>query len=305
MPIIDLRLQARPAATVPTPQHPHPGAGHPARAAGTLTLGLVADRVFEVTPFRRDQIEAAPDIGVRWHSDYIAGVVRRDGGFVVLDRPRPAVLDRKEMPSPGSRHTGAGGMTDAPCPCACSTSSRQRRRTIGSEPARNFQQLAELHLRLQRHQDAADQATMLEGRLRRRLRATGLAHLRRLLRLPVREDGLESEAIHLIDAVTTNKTDFFREPSHFDYPGRHVPLPALAGRRPARIRRSGAPPARPVPSPTRWPWCWTTSRADTAAIDYSHPRHRSLHRCAGDSAARHLSRRHDRSRCRRTCAAHM
>ena len=49
-----------------------------------LTLGLVADRVFEVTPFRRDQIEAAPDIGVRWRSDYIAGVVRRENGFVVI-----------------------------------------------------------------------------------------------------------------------------------------------------------------------------------------------------------------------------
>lgn len=49
-----------------------------------LTLGLVADRVFEVTPFRREQIEAAPDIGVRWRSDYIAGVVRRENGFVVI-----------------------------------------------------------------------------------------------------------------------------------------------------------------------------------------------------------------------------
>jgi len=49
-----------------------------------LTLGLVADRVFEVTPFRQDQIEAAPDIGTRWRSDYIAGVVRRENGFVVI-----------------------------------------------------------------------------------------------------------------------------------------------------------------------------------------------------------------------------
>ncbi|MBA4209517.1 MAG: chemotaxis protein CheW, partial [Parvibaculum sp.] len=31
-----------------------------------------------------DQIEKAPDIGSRWRSDYIAGVVRRDQGFVVL-----------------------------------------------------------------------------------------------------------------------------------------------------------------------------------------------------------------------------
>jgi purine-binding chemotaxis protein CheW len=49
-----------------------------------LTLGLVADRVFEVIPIRSDQIEPAPDIGLRWRSDYIHGVVRRETGFVVL-----------------------------------------------------------------------------------------------------------------------------------------------------------------------------------------------------------------------------
>jgi purine-binding chemotaxis protein CheW len=49
-----------------------------------LALGLVADKVFEVTPFKGDQIEQAPDIGVNWNSTYIAGVVRRDGDFVVI-----------------------------------------------------------------------------------------------------------------------------------------------------------------------------------------------------------------------------
>ena len=49
-----------------------------------LSLGLVADRVFEVTVFSADQIEPSPDIGVKWRSDYISGVVRRDDGFVVL-----------------------------------------------------------------------------------------------------------------------------------------------------------------------------------------------------------------------------
>ena len=50
----------------------------------TLTLGIVVDRVLEVSAFRADQVEPAPDIGVRWQSDYINGVVRRAGGFVVL-----------------------------------------------------------------------------------------------------------------------------------------------------------------------------------------------------------------------------
>ena len=49
-----------------------------------LVLGLVVDRVLEVSTFRTDQIEAAPDIGVRWPSDYIGGVVKRAEGFIVL-----------------------------------------------------------------------------------------------------------------------------------------------------------------------------------------------------------------------------
>ncbi len=49
-----------------------------------LVLGLVVDRVIEVTSFRADQIGAAPDVGVRWPSDYIGGVVKREEGFTVL-----------------------------------------------------------------------------------------------------------------------------------------------------------------------------------------------------------------------------
>jgi purine-binding chemotaxis protein CheW len=54
-----------------------------------LALGLVADKVLEVVTFASAQIEAAPDVGVAWRSNYIAGVVRRENGFVVLfDLPR-------------------------------------------------------------------------------------------------------------------------------------------------------------------------------------------------------------------------
>jgi chemotaxis protein histidine kinase CheA len=60
-----------------------------------LGLGLVADRVIEVISFDDADIEAAPEIGVTWRSDYIAGVVRRDSGFVVLfDLPK--LLTRTE-----------------------------------------------------------------------------------------------------------------------------------------------------------------------------------------------------------------
>ena len=49
-----------------------------------LTLGLVVDRVLDVSAFEAGKIEAAPDIGMNWNSDYIHGVVRRAEGFVVI-----------------------------------------------------------------------------------------------------------------------------------------------------------------------------------------------------------------------------
>jgi chemotaxis protein methyltransferase CheR len=58
--------------------------------------------------------------------------------------------------------------------------------------------------------------TMLEGRLRRRLRERGLRDFREYCRFLVDEGGLDEELGDLIDAVTTNKTDFFREPKHFE-----------------------------------------------------------------------------------------
>ncbi|QRI64049.1 chemotaxis protein CheW [Shinella sp. PSBB067] len=81
VPVIDLRLRL---GMTKTERTPHTRALVLDVPIGEKTLGLVADRVYEVIPFREKEIEGAPDIGVRWPSDYIAGVVRRDGGFVVI-----------------------------------------------------------------------------------------------------------------------------------------------------------------------------------------------------------------------------
>jgi len=55
----------------------------------TLPLGLVADKVLEVASFADSEIDAPPDVGVPWRSDYIHGVVRRAGSFVVIfDLPK-------------------------------------------------------------------------------------------------------------------------------------------------------------------------------------------------------------------------
>lgn len=59
--------------------------------------------------------------------------------------------------------------------------------------------------------------TMIEGRLRRRVRATGRDSLGDYCTWLFEDDHLDGERQHLLNAVTTNKTDFFREPKHFDY----------------------------------------------------------------------------------------
>jgi chemotaxis protein methyltransferase CheR len=82
---------------------------------------------------------------------------------------------------------------------------------------RDFRRLAEFINDYSGIKMPESKRTMLEGRLRRRLRATGHETLGDYCRHLFVEDGLSDEAIFLIDAVTTNKTDFFREPSHFDF----------------------------------------------------------------------------------------
>lgn len=57
---------------------------------------------------------------------------------------------------------------------------------------------------------------MVEGRLRRRVRARGFADFAAYCDDLLRRDGLADELPFLINAVTTNKTDFFREPEHFE-----------------------------------------------------------------------------------------
>lgn len=56
---------------------------------------------------------------------------------------------------------------------------------------------------------------MLEMRLRGRIRQLGFADHDAYCRHLFNQGGLADEMQHLIDAVTTNKTDFFREPEHF------------------------------------------------------------------------------------------
>jgi chemotaxis protein methyltransferase CheR len=59
--------------------------------------------------------------------------------------------------------------------------------------------------------------TMLESRLLKRVRTMGLTTFSEYCNYLFSPEGIASELIHMIDVVTTNKTDFFREPQHFEY----------------------------------------------------------------------------------------
>lgn len=68
-----------------------------------LTLGVVIDRVISVSSYEGSMIEAAPDIGVRWNSQYITGVVRRETGFaVIIDAARIFTTEEAALAGEGS-----------------------------------------------------------------------------------------------------------------------------------------------------------------------------------------------------------
>lgn len=68
--------------------------------------------------------------------------------------------------------------------------------------------------------------TMVEGRLRKRVKALGFRNLSAYAVALFEPGGFDQELVHLVDCVTTNKTDFFREPSHFEFL-RDVAVPQL------------------------------------------------------------------------------
>lgn len=62
--------------------------------------------------------------------------------------------------------------------------------------------------------------SMLESRLQKRLRTLQLEEFDTYLDLAFTRGA--DELVHMIDAVTTNKTDFFREPDHFEQLQHHI-----------------------------------------------------------------------------------
>lgn len=88
IPVLDLRLTLglQPA---PDSENTRIAVLRMGSAPNELTVGLRADRVFEVTVLDGEELDPPPAISADWHSHSIAGIGRRNGAFVtVLDLDR-------------------------------------------------------------------------------------------------------------------------------------------------------------------------------------------------------------------------
>jgi len=74
---------------------------------------------------------------------------------------------------------------------------------------------------------------LVESRLQKRLSALRINSFTAYCDLVMSKAGANEELVHLIDAISTNKTDFFREPVHFDFLENEV-IPQYMTQRPER-----------------------------------------------------------------------
>lgn len=104
--------------------------------------------------------------------------------------------------------------------------------TVDLSPAQ-FDRISRLVHRLCGISLRGGKEALVRARLLKRLQALGMTSYDQYLRY-VEDDRSGQEVMALVDAVTTNKTAFFREPQHFDYL-RHVLIPVWSRTR-DRIR---------------------------------------------------------------------
>ena len=187
----------------------------------STVIGALADSVEEVIDLEPEQIEPAPRIGTHIRTDFIKGMGKRDTQFImILDIDR--VFSAEELAA-----VRAPGIQQGP-----RGSSRVRGRNgAGSlRPISHYASVTKNHL-------VPGLCAPPRARLRRGRASTWVreeddargAHQAAIERsrdlTPTAEycdylfsgEGLKDEFVHLIDVVTTNKTDFFREPRHFEF----------------------------------------------------------------------------------------
>jgi purine-binding chemotaxis protein CheW len=83
VPVIDLRIKLGLTETDPTEQT-RIVVLEVQLGERALYMGLLADRVFEVTSLDEQGWEQPPELGIRWRSDYIRAIGRRNAAFVIV-----------------------------------------------------------------------------------------------------------------------------------------------------------------------------------------------------------------------------
>jgi purine-binding chemotaxis protein CheW len=83
VPLADLRLKFGMEQTPPTVDTRIVVVEIPLEGEATV-VGLLADKVYEVTGIGRASIEATPDIGMKWRPDFIQGIGKRGSEFIII-----------------------------------------------------------------------------------------------------------------------------------------------------------------------------------------------------------------------------
>ena len=47
-------------------------------------IGILADKVYDVTDIEEASIEEVPKVGMRWRADYVTGIGKRNGRFIII-----------------------------------------------------------------------------------------------------------------------------------------------------------------------------------------------------------------------------
>ena len=241
----------------------------------STVIGALADSVEEVIDLEPDQIQPAPRIGTQIRTDFIKGMGKRDTQFImILDIDRvfsaeelAAVRGQESSQAAGNRRDRINSSSWWK-PLRKEGMGRLERCPVHTMSAHDesisSQRLCaalRADLRGGGHPPGHGKKTMLEVRIKRRLKALDLNSYGEYCDYLFGHQGLKEELVHLIDVVTTNKTDFFREPRHFDFLVEKA-LPELAA---AQLRRTAVADLErglldAARSRTRWPSCSASMR---------------------------------------------
>ncbi len=81
----------------------------------------------------------------------------------------------------------------------------------------DFERLGSLIYRLSGIKMPASKKVMAEARIKKRLKALNMTSFSEYVNFVFSPKGSGTEILHVLDVISTNKTDFFREPFHFNY----------------------------------------------------------------------------------------